>query len=240
MPQKVHNTAMKYLCSLFSIILLFALPVKAGAQTDARQSHAEIHDLVVTFLRNQTRTLPGQVTLNVDEIDRRIVRSACPTLEAFLPAGAPILGSSTVGVRCPVKNGWTLFVPVQITVSVDMLITSKPLAQGHVLQADDLSRQKGELTQLGILTDPAEALGKVLKNGIGAGQILRQDILRAPYAVIQGNNVQLQVSTSGLTVHSEGSALNNAADGEAVQVKTASGQIISGIARQGGLVEIRP
>jgi flagella basal body P-ring formation protein FlgA len=231
---------MKFLSSLLSIILLFALPVKIRAQTDVQQSHAEIHDVVVAFLHTQTHTLPGQVTLKVEEIDRRIVRSACPTLEAFLPAGAPILGNSTVGVRCPVKNGWTLFVPVQITVSVDMLITSKPLAQGHVLQAEDLSRQKGELTQLGILTDPAEAIGKVLKNGIGAGQILRQDILRAPYAVIQGENVQLQVTATGLTIHSEGSALNSAAEGEAVQVKTSSGQVISGTARQGGIVEIRP
>jgi flagella basal body P-ring formation protein FlgA len=231
---------MKFLCSLFSTILLFALPVNTRAQTDVQQSHAEIHDVVVAFLHTQTRTLPGQVTLKVDEIDRRIVRSVCPNLEAFLPAGAPILGSSTVGIRCPVKNGWTLFVPVQITVSVDMLITSKPLPQGHVLQADDLSRQKGELTQLGILTDPAEAVGKVLKNGMGAGQILRQDILRPPYVVIQGDNVQLQVTSSGLSIHSEGSALGNAADGEAVQVKTSSGQVITGTARQGGIVEIRP
>jgi len=225
---------------MFSIILLFALPVKSRAQTDVPQSHAEIREVVLAFLRTQTHTLPGQVFLKVEEIDRRIVRSVCPTLEAFLPAGAPILGSSTVGVRCPVKNGWTLFVPVQITVSVDMLITGKPLSQGHVLQAEDLSRQKGELTQLGILTDPAEAIGKVLKNGLGAGQILRQEILRAPYAVIQGDNVQLLVTISGLSIHSEGTALNNAGEGETVQVKTSSGQVISGIARQGHLVEIRP
>jgi flagella basal body P-ring formation protein FlgA len=231
---------MNLLCSLFSIILLLALPVQIRAQTDDQQSHAQIHEVVVAFLHNQTHALPGQVTLKVDEIDRRIVRSACPTLEAFLPAGAPILGNSTVGVRCPVKNGWTLFVPVQISVSVDMLITSKPLTQGHVLQAEDLSRQKGELTQLGILTNPAEAIGKVLKNGIGAGQLLRQEILRAPYAVIQGENVQLQVVSPGLSIHSEGSAMNSAAEGEAVQVKTSSGQVISGIARPGGIVEIRP
>jgi flagella basal body P-ring formation protein FlgA len=39
-------------------------------------------------------------------------------------------------------------------------------------------------------------------------------------------------------VSSEGKALNNASDGQVVQVRAASGQTISGIARPGGMVEV--
>ena len=195
---------------------------------------------MAAFVHTQTLTLPGQVSIKVDEIDRRVARPACPSLEAFLPPGSQLFGNTTIGVRCPVKNGWTLFVPVQITVSVDMLTSNKPLPQGHLLLADDLSRQKGELIQLGILTDPAQAIGKVLKNGVGAGQVLKQEMLRAPYAVTQGQTVQLRIGGNGFSVLSEGSALGNAADGESVQVKTPSGQTVSGIARPGGMVELRP
>jgi flagella basal body P-ring formation protein FlgA len=240
MPLKGDNTTMQYFRSLIFIVLLVTLSGQSSAQTGAQQSHAEIHDLVAAFVLAQTRSLPGQVSINVDEIDRRIVRAACPTLEAFLPPGAQLLGSTTIGVRCPVKNGWTLFVPAQIRVSVEMLTTNKTLPLGHVIQADDLSRQKGELVQMGICTDPAQVLGKVLKNSVGAGQVLKLEMLRAPYAVTQGQTVEIKVGGSGFSIHSEGSVMSNAADGEVVQVKTPSGQIVSGTARTGGIVEIRP
>ncbi len=219
-----------------AIILLAALPARASAQ----QSHAEIHDAVEAFVRAQTLTVPGRIAINVDDIDRRIVRPTCSALEAFLPPGSKLLGNSMVGVRCPGKKGWTLFVPVHVKVSVDMLILNKPFQQGQILRAEDISTQNGELTQTGILTDPAQAIGKVLKYGFGAGQVLRQDMLRPPYTVTQGQIVQLQVEGAGFSIRAEGRALNNASEGQSVQVKTASGQVVNGTAQSGGVVEIRP
>lgn len=224
----------------YVLFLLLALSVQAGAQADAQQSHADILEAVTAFVHAQTHTLPGQVAIKVDEIDRRIVRPACPTLEAFLPPGSQLLGNSMVGVRCPGKKGWTLFVPVHVIVSVGMIITNKPLPQGHVLSAEDLSSQNGELAQTDILTDPTQAIAKVLKNSVGAGQVLRQYMLRAPYAITQGQTVQLQVEGAGFSIRAEGHAQNNAEEGQAVQVKTASGQVVSGTARADGIVEIRP
>ncbi len=228
---------MKNFRSLLSaILLLIALP----AQADAQQSHAAILEAVTAFVRAQTHDLPGKVNFKVDEIDPRSVRSACPSLEVFLPSGSQLLGNSMVGVRCPDKKGWALFVPVHVTVSVDMLITNKPLTQGHMLQTEDISSQNAEMTQTGILTNPSQAIGKVLKNGVGAGQVLRQDMLRAPYAITQGQTVQLQVEGTGFNIRSEGQALSNAEEGQSVKVKTPSGQVVSGAARPGGIVEIRP
>jgi flagella basal body P-ring formation protein FlgA len=42
----------------------------------------------------------------------------------------------------------------------------------------------------------------------------------------------------GFTVSSSGKALTNALEGQLVQVRTDSGQTVSGIARAGGVVEI--
>ena len=229
-----------FLQFLSAILLLIALPAHAATQLGPQQSHAEIHETVTAFVHAQAQSLPGKVAINVEEIDRRIVRPACKALEAFLPPGSRLLGNSMVGVRCPGKNGWTLFVPVHVKASVDMLITNKTLLQGQVLQADDLSIQNGELNQTGILTDPVHAIGKVLKYSVSAGQILKQEMLRAPYAVTQGQTVQLQIEGAGFSIRSEGRALNNAAEGQPVQIKTSSGQIVSGTARAGGNVEIRP
>lgn len=222
---------------LLPILLLSALPAWAGIP----QNHAEIRAAVETFVRAQTSALPGQVAVKVGEIDRRIALPVCPKLEAFLPPGGQLLGNSTVGVRCPAgKKGWKLFVPVHVTVTANLLIANKPLQQGQVLQAGDIASQSGELAQTGILTDPELAVGKTLKYNIAAGQVLKQDMLRAPYAIKQGQTVQILAEGAGFRVRSEGRALNNAAEGQPVRVRTSSEQVVSGTARQGGVVEIRP
>ena len=222
---------------LLYVLLLIAQPSWA----DAQQNHAEIRAAVEAYVRTQTSTLPGQVTLKVGAIDRRIVPPACSELEAFLPPGGHLLGNATIGVRCPTgKKNWKLFVPVHVTVITNMLITGKPLQQGQVLRAEDLASQSGELTQTGILTEPGQAIGKILKYSIGAGQILKQDMLRAPYAVTQGQTVQLRTEGVGFRIHSEGQALNNAAEGQTVRARTSSDKVVSGTARAGGIVDVSP
>lgn len=235
---QADNKHMRNLYSTFlPFLLLFSLPAWAGAQ----QNRAEISAAVETFVRAQTSALPGQVTVKVGEIDRRIALSACPKLEAFLPPGGRLFGNSTVGVRCPDgKKTWKLFVPVHVTVTANLLIANKPLQQGQVLRAEDLASQGGELAQAGILTDPVQAVGKILKYSIGAGQVLKQDMLRAPYAVTQGQTVQLQAEGTGFRIHSEGHALNNAAEGQTVRIRLSSDQVVSGTARSDGTVEVRP
>ena len=151
-----------------------------------RQSHAAIREAALAYAQAQTRALPGKVSITVDDIDSRTVLPACGTLEAFLPGGSQLMGKTSIGVRCNEKPGWSIFLQANIKVSVDMLVANRPLAQNTVLSANDFSMQNGELGQPGILTDPAQAVGKTLKFGIGAGQVLRQDMLRAPFVVTPG------------------------------------------------------
>lgn len=224
----------------YALLFSFLLSVAPPAWADAQQSHAEIHETVAAFVRAQTLTLPGEVSIKVNEIDRRIARPACQKLEAFLPRGGKLLGNGMVGVRCPGKNGWTLFVPVHVRVSARLLFTTKPLQQGQVLHAEDFSSQSGELAQADTLTDPVQAIGKVLKYNIGAGQVLKNDMLRTPYAITQGQTVQIQVVGANFKVNTEGHALNNAEKGQAVQIRTLSGQVVSGTAQADGTVAVRP
>ncbi|MBI1173851.1 MAG: flagellar basal body P-ring formation protein FlgA [Sideroxydans sp.] len=229
---------MKKLLLIFTL-LLPALPAWAAPQ----QSHNEIRQAITRFVRMQTQSLPGKVEIKVDEIDRRLQLNACPALETFLPPGGHLLGNGTVGVRCPKSgtvSGWTLYVPVHITVTATLLVTNRPLPRGKVMSPDDFSDQSGVITQADMLTDPAQVTGKILRYGVGAGQILRQSMLRDPYAVVQGQNVPVVVEGRGFHVRSEGKALNNAAEGENVQVRTASGRVVSGTAQENGEVVVRP
>lgn len=221
-----------------TLLTLLLLSMPAVWAAPAVQSHAEIRLKVSEFVQEQTQSMQGKISVKVDEIDPNITLPACPGFEAFLPPGTQLIGKTNVGVRC--KTNWTLFVPVQIKVTLTMLTASHPLQQGQLLTAADISSQNGEISQPGILTDPNQAIGKILRFSLGAGQILKQDMLRAPWSVTQGQSVKLQVKMEGLSISSEGKALNNAAEGQSVQVRTASGQVVSGIAGAEGVVEVRP
>lgn len=225
----------KLLLMLFSTCSLFVSP----AQAENKQDHAEIRKVVETFIQDKTQGMPGKISFKIEPIDTRMAFSACPNLEAFLPTGASLLGKTSIGVRCNEKNGWSLFVPVSVTTTINMLLSSKPLQQGQVIGAGDFSIQSGEVSQPGIVTDEAQIIGKVLKISISAGQLLKQDMFRPPYVITQGQTIQLISQRQGFTLRTEGQAMNNAATGQPVQVKVASGKVISGFAKTSGIVEVQ-
>jgi flagella basal body P-ring formation protein FlgA len=231
------NIAMK---KLFIIICCaLSLDVTAAGLDDKPQDHAEIHKVVMDFVKAKTQDMPGKVSIKVDEIDPRIFLLSCPQLEAFLPTGASMMGKTSIGIRCNEKNNWSLFIPVSITSKMNMLVSSKPLQQGQVIGAGDFSIQTGEISQPGIVTDEAQVVGKVIKFSMGAGQLLKQEMFRPPYVITQGQSVQIISEGHGFRLRSEGQAMNNAAAGQSAQVKVPSGKIISGTAKSAGIVEVQ-
>jgi flagella basal body P-ring formation protein FlgA len=218
------------------IICLFLHIATAAAQQD----HAQLKAAVTAFIQQQTAGLPGKTTFSVDEIDRRVTLRTCSNIEVFLPAGSQLIGRVSVGVRCNEANSWSIFVPVQIKISRDLIISARPLTTGQVVHEEDIARQATETTQNIGLTDASLVIGKVLRYSIAARYIMREDMLRSPYFVKQGQAVQLSVQGSGFVLSSSGIALNNAGEGEAVQVRTNAGRVIGGIASGDGVVRINP
>lgn len=227
-----------FVCLLLECAATSAAPLKSSPP--AFQDHAQIKNVVATFVQQQTAALPGKATYKVDDIDQRITLPECARLEAFLPTGSQLIGKTSVGVRCLEKNGWSIFVPVQIRISLNLLVSARQLSQGHTLHEEDLASQTTETSQTGGFTDPKQVLGKVLRYSITAGQVLREDMLRPPYSVVQGQVVQIIVRGSGFNIRNEGVALNNASEGQTVQIRTSASRVISGIAAASGVVEIKP
>lgn len=207
-------------------------------------THAATQDIVAhtvnQFLHKETQGLPGRVSYSIGTLDPRTQLTPCPAIEAFQPATGRLWGKTTIGVRCNAPNGWTIYVPVQISVVTDFLATAKPLSQGQVLTLADLLTRSGDLAALpsGILTEPSQAVGKTLRNSVAAGQPLRSDMLSAPLVIKQGQAVKLIAGGTGFSVTGDGIALGNAAEGQTIQIRTPNGSTISGVARQGNLVEV--
>lgn len=221
--------------------LLLLLPALATAAPlpSSSPSHTQLSKLVAVFVQHQTASLSGKVSFQIEEIDPRISLSACGHMEAFLPTGSQLIGKTSIGVRCTDQNGWSILVPVQIKITQDLLVSARQLTVGHVLLEQDIARQSIEMTRPSGFTNPEQVLGKVMRYSISAGQILRDDMLRAAFSVSQGQIVQITSHGAGFSVRNEGVALNNASEGQNVQVRVGSGRVIGGTARNGA-VEVNP
>lgn len=203
-----------------------------------RQDPAAIRAAAYAYAREQTRALPGEIDIRIGSLDRRLILDSCATLTAYLPAGAKLQGNTSIGVRCEAARRWTVLVPAKISVTVDLLVTSKPLAQGSTLTAADFTLQRGEMDRPNLLVSPRQAIGRIVRYPLGAGQALRADMLRAPNVIRQGQTVTLALPGSGFLVSSEGHALNDAGAGADVRIRLATGQVVLARATASGNAEL--
>lgn len=221
-------------------LCLTLIPPSAAMAEIAWHEAEGLRSVAENFALRQAAELPGQTSVTVGAIDPRLRLPACPQPEAFLPAGSRLWGSTTIGVRCQAPSAWTVYIPVTVKVTAQVVIAAKPLSHGQTVGQADILMKTEDITQLpaGILTDPAQAIGKTVVGSVPSGYPLRTEALRPPLVVTQGQTVKLVVRGRGFSVSSEGKALANAAEGQAVAVRTPSGQVVSGTARAGGIVEI--
>lgn len=227
----------KHILAALCCLLLISSPASAGTGV---QDLGIIRKTVEHFVQQNTAELPGQVTSTVGAIDPRLQLPSCETPEVFLPAGSRLWGNATVGVRCQSATPWTIYVPVSVRIMAQTTVATRPLSAGQTVSQADVAMQSSDLSQLppGVITDPALAIGKTVIIGASTGQAFRHDMLRAPQVIQQGQTVKLMAKGNGFQVTAEGKALANATLGQVVSVRTQSGQVISGIAKQNGVVEV--
>lgn len=225
--------------ALFAALSLLMGTVQAQPQPP-RQDAAALRQAAEQFLRAQTAGLPGEVELTVGQIDTRTSLPACPAPDVFLPNGSRLWGRTTVGIRCTAPSPWTIYVGATVQVIGEYITTAAPIAQGQLVEPIHLTRARGDLTTLpnGIITDPSQAVGRTASISLPAGMPLRGDALRAQQAIQQGQTVRVISNGPGFQVSTEAKALNNAAAGQVAQARTPSGQVVSGVARAGGIVEV--
>jgi flagella basal body P-ring formation protein FlgA len=218
---------------------LLALCTLAQPAT-AQQAPEPVREAARAFLEAEAAGLPGEVSVTVGRMDPLNQLPACAELVPFFPAGARAWGQTNVGMRCDSPVEWTIYLPARVEVFTDYVVVARPLRPGQIVGLADLKRERGDLAALpeATITDPAQAVGQHVRIAVGAGTPLRSTHLRLPPAVRQGQNVKVVSKGPGFSVSSEGRALNGAGAGETVRVRMPGGQVVSGIARNGGVVEI--
>ncbi|MES2743759.1 MAG: flagellar basal body P-ring formation chaperone FlgA [Pseudomonadota bacterium] len=226
---------------LRNVLATFFITAQAVcAQSATRHDPAALRESVQHFLEIQSAGSPGRVTVTVGPLDARLNLAPCPAPQAFLPAGSRAWGRTTVGLRCGAPSPWTIYVQAMVAVVADYVASAVPLAQGQRIEPAQLVTMQGDLGALpaGVATEAAQVVGRTLAMSLPAGMPLRLDALRSAPVVTQGQPVRLVSSGAGFRVSAEAKAIGSAGEGQVVQVRTAAGQQISGVARGGGVVEV--
>ncbi|WP_353156674.1 flagellar basal body P-ring formation chaperone FlgA [Herminiimonas fonticola] len=226
--------------AIAALALAAQCAVAQSVEPEARQDLGVLKQAAEQFLRTQAAGLPGEVRVTIGSIDPRTKLPACVAPEAFLPASSKAWGKTSVGLRCSAPSRWTIYVQAKVQVHGEYIAAAAPLSQGQTIGQGDIARVKGDLTILpaGVITDASQAIGRTAATTVALGAPLRQDALRNQQAIQQGQAVRVIVNGAGFSVSSEARALNNANEGQLTQVRTPAGQVISGIAKLGGVVEL--
>lgn len=214
--------------------LSFAQSEQQFQDTNALRTIAE------EFLATQTTGLQGQTNITIGKIDNRLKLTTCGNLSPFLMPGSKPWGKITMGIRCSSPSPWTIYVSAQIRITADYYVTANPLSIGQMIGAADIRKISGDLSSLpiGAITNPTQAIGRSLNTSLISGSVLRIDVLKANPAIQQGQSIKVVSAGPGFEVSTEAMALNNANEGQVAKAKTSSGQLVSGIARVGGIIDI--
>lgn len=214
--------------------------VDKSVSASNKQNLNLIKEKIAEFLQTQTIGYPGKVKTQVGSIDPNLKLASCHDLQVFMPSGSRAWGKTTVGAKCESPSAWTIYVQANVSVLAQYLVAAAPLGQGQVVTSQDIIFENGDLTQLpaGVFTDATQAIGRSVNISMNTGTVLRQQMLKVTPVVLQGQTVKLISSGAGFSVSAEGKAMGKANDGQVVQVKVASGQLVTGIARTGGQIEV--
>ncbi len=207
---------------LLSIGLFLCTPMAVAES----ESHERIREAAGKHVQAQYRdTNEGKIGIQVGRLDRRLRLPKCDTaLETFASAGKRKGAKQTVGVRCSSGQGWSLYVPVRLSIRKKILVASREISRGSTLTADDFQLEERDIAALhkGYLEDPSRLQGKVLKRALHANQVITPGQLSARRAIKRGHQVTILAKVGGIKVRMQGKALSDAAVGEQIKVQNSS------------------
>lgn len=224
---------------IIALPLLLALSWPAAAE---KQSLQAIRASVEHYVRAEFRALGPISAVEVAQLDPRLTLASCEhPLTPFTPNGQRRLGNATIGVRCEGQRPWTLYVPVRIISSVNILTARRALTRGSLLTEQDLASVKRDAASLpyGYFTDPALVVGQQLKRSVRPGEVLSPAMIAPAPLVQRGQQVWISARSGSVNVSMQGEALADGAAGERIRVRNlSSNRVLEAEVVSGGLVQV--
>jgi flagellar basal body P-ring formation protein FlgA len=227
--------------ALATLLLAAQLPV---ASADELQNIADIAAVAEEFALSQlANAVYTDISVDAGTLDPRLRMQQCDQqLEAFSTNSGVRAGRTTVGVRCVGTRSWTLYVPLQINASVNVVTLRSPLQRGAVLSEQDLVVITKPFATLPpqYVSDLNDVLGKELTRNLGADTVLAPQMLKEHPVISKGQEVVILASSPNFEVKMAGTALQNGAPGERINVKNNnSGRTVQAIIVNNNTVRVQ-
>ena len=203
--------------ALVAVAALLALGTSAMAA--GIEDPAAIRSAVEAAVRPKLAAMKDATfEVAVGAVDPRLRLPACPALDVAVP---PARASAiSVKVSC-FSPEWSLYVPVRIHAWVDAVVAATNLAPNTTLSARDLARGQVDAFAVfsGLVTDPRQAEGKVLRGAVMMGAPVLTPLLDEPITVRRGQRVVLTLTDRTMTLRTTAVALEDGRVGDNIAVQ---------------------
>lgn len=185
------------------------------------------------------QTYPGTLAMiTMGPVDERLRLQACAEPHFFLPNGVRPWSSGSLGVRCEGQVKWSLYMSFESRLRGPALVAARDLPAKAAPMPRDLELQVVDYRQ-----PPENYLreiptGAQLSRPVAVGQPLLLNGIIQPDVIRAGEKVRVIAVGSGFHASQEGTALGNAAPGEAIKARMPSGRIVHGRATPEGHVAV--
>lgn len=223
---------MRFITACAAMTIFFSTGISAnplieqliGATTEFLEREVENH------LARSTREARYQV--QVSRLDPRLRLEPCPEedLRTSLESPSTPVGRVTVRVACEGDIRWRLFVPAQVSLHQQVLVSTRPLARNAVVGPTDVALMERDIGSLGdsYFSDPAAAVGMRVRRPLGADAVISANHLEQDEVVRRGDKVVISSGNSQISVRMPGEALESGIIGSQIRVRnTHSGRTVT-------------
>lgn len=181
--------------------------------------------------------------VQISRLDARLRLPLCAedALSAQLESPEIPVGRVTVRVTCNGPSPWRLFVPAQVSLYQQVVVSTRPLQRKSVISAQDIRLAERDTGLLGnnYLLDPAQAIGMQMKRNVNADTVLGHAQLEQNRLVQRGDKVVISAGNSSVNVRMPGEALEDGTLGAQIRVRnTRSNRVVRARVTGPGQVEV--
>ena len=165
----------------------------------------------------------------------------CHQPEFFIPGQLNVVrGFVRLGLRCPKPSVWVVYGSANITEAQTVFKLKTDLPTGHVITAGDLAATKvfQQHPASSLNTETVAFVGRTLAATLPAGTTLQLSHTKTNWVIKGGQTVTVYSQGPAFRISSEAQAVGNAVVGQAIQLRTISGKILSGQVLPEGAVEL--
>jgi flagella basal body P-ring formation protein FlgA len=218
------------------------------------QSLASIRAAAEQYVRDNSTTNSGLLTITATELDTRLTLAQCASeLTAFTLNSAPIAARTTIGVRCAPSGAmqsataatpgaeWTVYVPVTIESEIDVLVLRNSMPRDAHVAPGDFEVQRRRVPGFGsaYISNVATLRDQHLKRSTPSGTVLMTDMLSRDLVVKRGQQVTLIFDAGGLAVQAPGLALADGGTADRIRVQNQTSlKVVEGVIESGNLVRV--